>query len=190
MLALNDRKRKMIKLLASTNVIKFGEFTLASGETSSFYIDLRLLPSHPSVFKQIIDIATNEITQNLEVDCIDAIVGIPMAAIPFATLLSQNLDKPLFLLRKKTKDHGTKKQLEGKWLKGQEVLLIDDLITSGASKKEPIDTLAELGLKVRNLFVFINRSETSQGELEAQLGVKIHSIIDLKDLRKAELLEK
>ena len=181
-------KEKIIKYLQEKKIIQFGEFTLASGAKSSFYIDLRLLPSYPKIFQKINEMAAEIIKKEIDMTKIDAVVGIPMAAVPYSTILSILLEKSQLLLRKKAKEHGTKKILEGRWEEGQRILLIDDLVSSGASKKEPIENLKELGLKVEQLFLFIYRSETPVKELEEELGVKITYIIDLEDLKKAQLL--
>ncbi|MHA1912504.1 MAG: orotate phosphoribosyltransferase [Candidatus Kariarchaeaceae archaeon] len=181
-------KEKITKYLHEKKIIQFGEFTLASGAKSSFYIDLRLLPSYPKIFQKINEMAAEIIKEEIEMTEVDAVVGIPMAAVPYSTILSIILEKPHYLLRKKAKDHGTKKILEGRWEKGQKILLIDDLVSSGASKKEPIEKLKELGLKVEQLFLFVYRSKTPVKELEEELGVKITYIIDLEDLKKAQLL--
>lgn len=182
-------KSEVMKFLEETECIQFGEFTLASGAKSDFYIDLRLMLSFPKICKKICDIGSKIIEDVGIIDEIDAVVGIPLAAIPFSTLISLIIDKPQYLLRKDVKDHGTKKILEGKWQKGQKILLVDDLITSGTSKLQPIEKLRNHGLIVDHLFVFIYRSEIAKDEMEKQLGVKITSILELADLKNAKLLK-
>lgn len=182
-------KSEVLKFLKETECIQFGEFTLASGAKSDFYIDLRLMPSFPKISSKICKIGAEIVNDSGIIKEIDAVIGIPLAAIPFSTLISSFIDKPQYLLRKDAKDHGTKKILEGKWEKGQRILLIDDLITSGSSKKQPIDNLRTHGLIVDHLFVFIYRSETPKVEMEKELGVIITSILDLIDLKNAKLLK-
>ena len=85
---------------------------------------------------------------------IEGIVAIPLAAMPFGTLLAYKLNKPFYILRKEPKKHGLGKMLEGELKKGQKILLVDDLISSGFSKAPAINALRDEGAKVDNLFVF------------------------------------
>ena len=86
-------------------------------------------------------------------------VAIPLAGIPFGTLIAFQLHKPFYILRKEPKKHGLKKLIEGEIKEGQKILLVDDLISSGFSKLFAINALREEGAIVENLFVFINRTQ-------------------------------
>ncbi|MBY8984975.1 MAG: orotate phosphoribosyltransferase [Candidatus Lokiarchaeota archaeon] len=172
-------KEIIIKILEETGALKFGEFTLASGEKSKYYIDLRVIPNFPEAFEKLIGFAVDYIKKNIE---FDGVVGIPLAGIPFGTLIANRLHKPFYILRKEPKKHGLKKIVEGKINKGQEILLVDDLISSGFSKVFAINALREEGANVKNLFVFVDRTIDNLGEFEKEHLIRVHSLINVKDI--------
>ncbi len=167
----------MISEIASdlyrSGVFKLGEFKLKSGDISPFYLDLRLIPSIPSLFKKVINIYSNLVR---ELDAV-ALAGIMSAGVPFATGVCLELDLPLLQIRSSKKEHGTKKMVEGIVPRsGSEVILIDDLISTGASKLQPKEELEKLDLVVKDLVVLVDR--TPGGDVHDMLrdrGLKLHS---------------
>jgi len=172
-------KDNIMKTLEKTGALKFGDFTLASGAKSKYYIDLRIIPNFPEEFNSLIDEAVSYITKHFP--DIEGIVGIPMAAIPFGTLIAHKLKKPYYILRKEPKKHGLKKMIEGEITKGQKILLVDDLVSSGFSKAFAITALREEGATVEDLFVFIDRSE-GLADFEKEQSIKVHYLINAKDI--------
>jgi orotate phosphoribosyltransferase len=147
------QKEQFLTSLHNVDSLKFGSFILASGNKSNFYLDLRLIPSHPELF---------EITGNLLVSKArdldyDIIVGIPTAGVPFASYIAIDQKKPLIYLRKESKGHGMKKKIEGISVNNKKVLLVDDLISSGFSKEFAIKNIRDEGGIVDNVLVIIDR---------------------------------
>lgn len=175
-----NSKDQIIATLIKTGALQFGDFTLASGTKSKYYIDLRILPNYPQEFEVLVDIALDYIRQNIT--DIEGIVAIPLAAMPFGTLLAYKLNKPFYILRKEPKDHGLKKMIEGELKTGQKILLVDDLISSGFSKVFAIDALRNEGAEVKNLFVFIDRTPEGLAEFEKEHSIKVHYLLNAKDL--------
>ncbi|MFX1323440.1 MAG: orotate phosphoribosyltransferase [Promethearchaeota archaeon] len=173
-------KQEIIKILVKTNALKFGDFTLASGEKSPFYIDLRVIPNYPEAFKEIIEISINY----LKINCpeIEGVIGIPLAGIPFATMIAYQLHKPFYILRKEPKKYGLNKMIEGELKQGQKILLVDDLISSGFSKLNAINALREEGAVVGNLFVFIDRTKQGLAGFEKENSIKVHYLINMEDI--------
>ncbi|OLS19355.1 MAG: Orotate phosphoribosyltransferase [Candidatus Heimdallarchaeota archaeon LC_3] len=152
-----DPETFLIKL-REMNALKFGDFTLASGKSSKFYLDLRLIPSYPRLFKKIGDLLIKK-CRTLD---FDIVVGIPTAGVPFATYISIFCEKPLIYLRKEIKSHGTKKKLEGIKVDNKRVLLVDDLISSGFSKEFAIQNIrSERGI-VEEILVLVDRREKNE----------------------------
>lgn len=109
-------------------------------------------------------------------------VAIPLAGVPFGTMIANQLHLPFYLLRKEPKEHGLKKLIEGDIEKGQKILLVDDLISSGFSKLFAINALREEGATVGNLFIFIDRTSDSLTDFEKNNSIKVHSLINVKDI--------
>jgi len=174
---LNSDKRRLIQELYKIDAIQFGEFILKSGIKSPFYIDLRRVVSYPSVMKLITRLFTDAIS-----GCnFDLITGIPYTALPMAAQLSARINKPLIYPRKEVKSYGTAQQIEGVFAKGQQCLVIDDVMSTGESKIEINEILAENGLGVKYFVVLIDRSSKGREFLEKK-GFSLISILNISDI--------
>ncbi|MHA2181577.1 MAG: orotate phosphoribosyltransferase [Promethearchaeota archaeon] len=165
--------------MEETGALKFGDFTLASGEKSEFYLDLRVIPNFPEAFEKLISFAVTYIEKNINFDGVSAI---PLAGIPFGTLIAYKLRKPFYILRKEPKKYGLKKMVEGIIKKGENILLVDDLISSGFSKVYAINALREEEASVQDLFVFIDRTKDNLADFEKEQNIQVHSLINVKDI--------
>lgn len=163
--------------LADLGSIKFGEFKLASGMVSPFYIDLRLLVSRPTLLNRAAA-AYAQILNNLK---FDRIAGVPYAGLPIATAIALQTQIPMLYLRKEQKTHGTGKEIEGEWYRGERVVVIEDVITRGGSLLESVIRLRALGLIVEDAIVLIDREHDGEERLKLA-GVRLHSIIGLSDM--------
>lgn len=151
---------RLARELHKNELIKFGAFKLKSGIISPFYIDLRQAQSFPSTLKAVADTFAEMLR---DVDDRVALAGVPEAGTPLATAVGFQTQRRLLQPRKVVKDHGTKSSVEGAFEPGDQVILIDDLITKGDSKVEAIKQVESAGLVVQELLVLIDRE---QGGLE------------------------
>lgn len=170
--------------LHQKGIIKFGDFTLASGKKSSYYIDLRLVPSYPLEFRKMVKYLENDIAQNIGLDEFDSIVSVPTGGLVIASALAIETAKSLIYVRNKPKDYGTSKSIEGKIHDGMKVLMIDDVATTGGSVVNAIKTLRESNISIKDVYVIVDRMEGANDAL-AELGVKIHSVLSILEITES-----
>ncbi len=172
-------KEQFVLELERIGAIKFGSFTLKSGLTSPFYFDLRDMISFPYILEGIADLLVDRI-KDME---FDVLTGIPYTALPIASLVASKMQKPLVYMRKEEKAYGTGNNVIGKFEKGAKCLVIDDLITTGASKIETAEKYEKEGIVIEDFVVVIDRSSNGSDEL-AKDGYKLHSLITLDEIVK------
>ncbi len=173
--------RNMGKVLIKMNAIQFGTFRLTSGKLSSYYINLRLVPSLPDVFKETINAYLYAIKRELSTRGFDALCGIATSGLTFASCIAYALSKPLVYTRREKKEHGLSKKLEGALYPGWRVLIVDDLATTGESILSAADAVKSEGGKVENAVVLIDRNEGAKSAL-AKEGVKLYAFTDIAEL--------
>ena len=167
-------KQKIIDALIEIEAIKFGKFKLKSGIISPIYIDLRIIVSYPQMLKNIAQ-GLMGLAESIEYD---SIAGIPYTALPIATAYSLESGKPMIYARKEKKEYGTAQQIEGIWKKGDTVLIIDDLITDGASKSETFEVFESAGLVVNDIVILIDREQGGKENIQ-KTGHCVHSLISI-----------
>ena len=173
-----DFVKEFTTFLFKNDIIKFGDFTLASGKKSSYYVDLRLVPSYPHEFRKMVKYLENEIMQDIGLEKFDSIVSVPTGGLVIASALAIETVKPLIYVRSKPKDYGTSKSVEGKIHDEMKVVMIDDVATTGGSVINAIKSLKEVNITINDAYVIVNRMEGANEAL-SELGVKMHSILDI-----------
>lgn len=174
-----ETKKEFFLECYKLGIIKFGRFTLKSGIESPFYVDLRPLSSDPKILKLL----ANYLLDMLPLDNFDLICGVPYAALPMATAMSLESYIPLIIKRKEAKTYGTKKILEGIFTKGQNCLLVEDVITSGASLLETIPEIENEGITVSDIIVVLDRQQGGKEILENK-GFRVHTLFTISEVCK------
>lgn len=169
--------KPLIFSLYKIGAIKFGDFTLKSGEQSKIYIDLRQIVSYPEVLRAVAE----AIWQQANGYPFEVICGVPYTALPIATCISLQQDLPMVMRRKEKKNYGTRQDIEGTFKTGQRCLIIEDIITSGSSILETANDLEIAGLKVRDVAVLIDRQQGGAENLK-QKHYALHAAFTLKDI--------
>ena len=175
--------------LHKNDIIKFGDFTLTSGKNSSYYIDLRLVPSYPHQFRKMIKNLQNLIIEKTGLDNFDSLASVPTGGLVVTSALAIEVVKPLIYVRNKPKEHGTTKSIEGKTSAGMKVVMVDDVATTGTSVLNGIKQLKESGLLISDVYVIINRLEGADKALD-DMGVQIHQLTDILEITNVLFQEK
>ena len=175
-----DRQR-LIELFRQ-QALKFGEFTLASGQKSSYYLDGRLITLHAEGLRLI---AQGVLETLADID-FAAVGGMSIGADPIVggiLTVAAERGRPLlgFLVRKAAKEHGTKRAVEGPVQPGSKVVIVDDVITTGGSSLQAIDHVQEMGCKVVGVVGVCDRLQGG-AEAFAARGIRFQSLLTIRDL--------
>ncbi len=173
--------KEFATFLHQNDAIKFGSFKLSSGKESSYYIDLRIVPSFPHQFRKMIKSLQSLISEKIGYDNFDCIASVPTSGLVIASALAIEIIKPLVYIRQKPKEHGTENVIEGKIAKGTRVLLVDDVATTGLSLLNAIKVLRNGEAVVTDAFTIINRLEGARERLQ-QENVKLYEVTDITTL--------
>lgn len=179
-----DFVKEFSTFLFKNKIIQFGDFTLASGKKSPYYVDLRLVPSYPHQFRIMVKHLQNTIIEKVGLDSFDSLVSVPTGGLVIASALAIETVKPLIYVRSKPKDYGTSKSVEGKIHEGLKVVMIDDVATTGGSVINAIKSLKEEKIQVSDAFVIVNRMEGADKALKEE-GVDLHSLLDVMQITRA-----
>jgi orotate phosphoribosyltransferase len=153
-----------------------GEFTLRSGEISSFYWDKYRFESYPL----LLDAVADEM-QKLLPSSFDKLAGLEMGGIPLATLLSQKTSKPCLFVRKVAKTYGTCNLVEGGFQAGESVVVIEDVITVAGQVCASVKQMRELGLMIQHVICVIDRQQGGQDNLK-EIGCSLSSVFTQEEL--------
>jgi len=175
-----DRTR-LLELI-KRDAFKTGEFTLASGAKSNYYIDGRLL----TLSSDGAHVLARVILAMIAADEIDAVGGMTMGADPIVGAVlaladAQGRKLNGFLCRKEQKDHGTGRLIEGNLKAGDRVLMVEDVVTSGGSTLRAIDAVEELGATVVRVIAMVDRLAAA-ADVFAKRGCPFTPIFTVRDL--------
>jgi uridine monophosphate synthetase len=169
--------RELSELLHRIGVVRFGNFTLKDGRHSPFYLDMRILVSHPAALARV----ARALLQRAEGLRFDRIAGLPYAGLPLAVAMALIAERPMIYARKELKDYGTKRLIEGEFSVGERALMVDDVVTSGGAKLEAVGPFREAGLIVEDVVVIVDRSDNAASTL-AEAGLRLHSVLPVRAL--------
>ena len=186
-------KREFIEFLESAGVLKFGDFTAKSGRKIPYFINAGEIKTGEQIktLGQFYAKAYFEKIGNKKTVLYGpAYKGIPIAVSVSVALADKGLDVPFFFNRKEEKDHGEGGVFVGyKPQNGQEIVIVEDVITAGTAIRESMSILSKLeGTDVAATFVMVDRKEKGQGEKSAmaevgeEYGFPVYSVVDVYDI--------
>ena len=186
-------KREFIQFLQSAGVLKFGDFTAKSGRKIPYFVNAGMIKTGDEIAKLGEFYAKAYFDKLGKKDAVlygPAYKGISIAVSAAVALSKNGLNVPFFFNRKEVKDHGEGGVFVGYVPQaGQEVVIVEDVITAGTAIRESMAILSALeGVKVAATFVMVARKEKGQTdkgamqEIEEQFGFPIYSVVDVYDI--------
>ena len=174
-----DQARDRLKELYRDRAFAFGSFTLASGKTSSYYINSKKVLFHSeavALLGELLYQATSDLS-------IQAVGGLEVGAIPMAAAAAMRYHQhgrsiEGFFVRKEAKGHGAKQRVEGEVKSGDRIAIIDDVLTTGGSVLQAIAEVEKIGATVLRVVCVVDRL---QGAREALAGYDFRPLFTIRD---------
>ena len=162
------------QLLKDMKVVQTGEFTLASGKKSNYFVNIKRASTNPQVLREIGTAMAPYVG--------DAkIAGMALGAVPLAVAVALETNRPFVMVRKEPKDHGTKELIEGDVSPGETFIIVEDVATTGGSTLKVVSALREVGANVSRAVVVVDRQEGAR-EMLTEHGIELISLFTVKDL--------
>jgi orotate phosphoribosyltransferase len=160
-------------LLIKYKAIETGEFTLASGIKSKFYVDVKTAVTAPDLLAAI----AQEIVRTYEFDCV---AGVAVGGVPLAVAVALAGKKPFAIIRAAEKSHGKKDLIIGT-VRDQNVLLVEDVTTSGNSALYGIETLRAAGARADRVVTVVDREQGAVPMLISH-GIRLLPLVKLSEI--------
>jgi len=165
-----------LRSLVSCGAVRFGTFTLASGKTSEYYVDIKKAATRPDLLWEI----AKRIAPHAQ--GFQRIAGVELGAVPIAAAVALETGIPFLIVRKEAKGHGTKAAFEGEMHAGDRVVFVEDVVTTGGTLVAAVDRLRSAGAVVGRAIAVVDREEGAAAALRTA-GVELISILRASDLR-------
>ncbi|MBR5223221.1 MAG: orotate phosphoribosyltransferase [Clostridia bacterium] len=185
-------KREFIQFLEGAGVLKFGDFTAKSGRKIPYFINAGDIKTGDQISKLGEFYAKayfEKIGNKKTVLYGPAYKGIPIAVSVACALSKEGLDVPFFFNRKEEKDHGEGGVFVGYKPQGEDIVIVEDVITAGTAIRESMEILSSLkDSKVAAVFVMVDRKEKGKTEKSAmaevgeEFGFPVYSVVDVYDI--------
>ncbi|SEH16079.1 orotate phosphoribosyltransferase [Natronorubrum sediminis] len=165
----------LIDALREADAVQFGEFDLAHGDTSEYYVDKYLFETDPDCLETVAEAFAERVDDD------DKLAGVALGAVPLAAATSVAAGVPYVIARKQRKEYGTGNLVEGRLEDGEEVVVLEDIVTTGTSLVDAIDALREAGATVERALVVVDREEGGRENVEAA-DVEMESLVTASEL--------
>ncbi|QRV14151.1 orotate phosphoribosyltransferase [Haloterrigena salifodinae] len=165
----------LIEALRDAEAVKFGEFELSHGGTSEYYVDKYLFETDPDCLEAIAEAFADRLAAD------DKLGGVALGGVPLAAATSVAAGVPYVIARKQRKEYGTGNLIEGRLEDGEEVVVVEDIVTTGTSLVEAVEALREAGATVERALVVVDREEGGRETVE-EAGVEMEALVTASDL--------
>ena len=169
-------KDYLIELLKENEVFLEGDFTLSSGKKSNYSINIKKAITEPKILSTISKLISEKVAN----DDIDKVAGPALGAVPIATAVSLQSDLPLLMIRKEKKGYDTSKLIEWELVEGDNVIVVEDVSTTGGSLLKAIKAIQDNGGNVKRAFVVVDRQEGAIEEFKKE-GIELEPLITVNE---------
>jgi orotate phosphoribosyltransferase len=174
---LDIQKKELIATLKACGAVRYGDFTLASGKKSKYYIDIKKASTDPKTLKLIARQAAFKVKEMN----VSLVAGVELGGVPLATAVSMETELPLLIVRKSIKDYGTKSRFVGEIKPEDQIVMLEDVTTSGGSVRNAIEIVRETGANVKYVITVVDREEGAKESLE-EAGAELVPLVTASDL--------
>lgn len=171
------RLSELAEGLVKMGALQFGTFSLPGGKDISYYVNLRGLPSYPGVYGLAVEALSDLVRKGAPKA--NALTAVPLTGLLLASPMAIALKKPLVYAR--MEKHDNERLVEGEVRPGSNVVVVDDLSTSGRSILKIAETVEDEGGMVKHAVVLIDRLEGAREKLSKE-GITLHAVTDMVEL--------
>ncbi len=164
----------LIAALRDAEAVKFGEFELSHGGTSQYYVDKYEFETDP----RCLDLIAEAFAERLGDE---TLAGVALGAVPLVAATSLAADRPYVIVRKSAKEYGTGNRIEGTLPEDGEVVVLEDIATTGQSAIDAVEALREAGATVNRVLVVVDREEGASDAM-AEHDVELEALVTASDL--------
>lgn len=163
--------------LVKAGALQFGTFLLPDGKDSSYYINLRGVPSYPGLYQMVVEALADTVSSRAPKA--NAICTVPIAGLVLGSPVAVALKKPMIYTR--LERHENERLIEGEVRPGWNVVIVGDLTTSGKTILSAAEAVADEGGRVASAVVLIDRLEGARERLSKK-GITLHAVTDMVEL--------
>jgi orotate phosphoribosyltransferase len=169
----------LIDALGDAEAIRFGEFELSHGGTSNYYVDKYVFETNPECLALVAEAFADRIAELGLADT--RLGGVALGAVPLVAVTSVETGTPYVIVRKQQKEYGTGNLIEGEFEAGEEVLVLEDIATTGQSAIDAAEALREAGVTVSRALVVVDRQEGAAENL-AEHDLELDALVTAEQL--------
>lgn len=169
--------QELLEALLESDALRFGEFELAHGGTTEYYVDKYRFETDPRSLKRVAEAFASRLRD-------ETLAGVALGAVPLVTATSLESGLPYVIVRKSQKAYGTGNRIEGELPESGEVVVLEDIATTGKSALTAVEALREMGATVERVLVVVDREEGA-AETFAGTGIEIEALLTASELLEA-----
>lgn len=169
------KENELIPMLVRCGAVQYGTFTLTSGRESSYYVDIKKAITDVPILRKVGELMAPYVTGSDRIACVE------LGAVPIAVAVAMEVGMPYIIIRKESKEHGTKKPFEGKLSEGETMIFVEDVTTTGGSLVRAVNMVRDLGAVVEKALVVVDREEGAAENL-GDVGVELIPLVRAREI--------